>query len=114
MVYDRDRKGAANLKDYSLAEKLTKEQAEQIKQRWRRLDRRLQRLPVLAQRPDGRARWPDEMRLSGLQPRLLAQSEASAAQSFVRSMSRQGWARALTGLPCPSLADMAHMLVRAI
>nr|WP_035681564.1 hypothetical protein [Bradyrhizobium liaoningense] len=33
MVYDRDRKGAAQLKDYSLAEKLTKEQAEQIKQR---------------------------------------------------------------------------------
>ncbi|MGC0397179.1 hypothetical protein [Bradyrhizobium sp. USDA 241] len=26
MVYDRDRKGAAQLKDYSLAEKLTKEQ----------------------------------------------------------------------------------------
>nr|WP_256375178.1 HAD hydrolase-like protein [Bradyrhizobium sp. th.b2] len=33
MVYDRERKGAAQLKDYSLAEKLTKEQAEQIKQR---------------------------------------------------------------------------------
>lgn len=33
MVYDRQRKGAAQLNDYSLAEKLTKEQAEQIKQR---------------------------------------------------------------------------------
>jgi hypothetical protein len=32
MVYDRERKGAAQLKDYSLTE-LAKEQAEQIKQR---------------------------------------------------------------------------------
>lgn len=33
MVYDRERKGPAQLKDFSLAEKLTKEQAEQLKQR---------------------------------------------------------------------------------
>ncbi|QIG97297.1 MULTISPECIES: hypothetical protein [unclassified Bradyrhizobium] len=33
MVYDRELKGPAHLKDYRLAEKLTKEQAEQIKQR---------------------------------------------------------------------------------
>ena len=33
MVYDRERKGAAQLNDFSLAEKLTKEQAEQVKQR---------------------------------------------------------------------------------
>ncbi|MBB4363068.1 catalase [Bradyrhizobium sp. CIR18] len=32
MVYDRERKGPALLKDHSLAEKLSKEQAEQIKQ----------------------------------------------------------------------------------
>ncbi len=31
MVYDRERKGAAQLEDYSLAEKLTKEEAELVK-----------------------------------------------------------------------------------
>ncbi|QOZ36560.1 hypothetical protein XH92_37340 [Bradyrhizobium sp. CCBAU 53421] len=32
MVYDRERKGPALLKDHSLAEKLSKEQAERIRQ----------------------------------------------------------------------------------
>ncbi|RXG95236.1 hypothetical protein EAS61_18930 [Bradyrhizobium zhanjiangense] len=32
MVYDRERKGPALLKDHSLAEKLSKERAEQLRQ----------------------------------------------------------------------------------
>lgn len=32
MVYDRERKGPALLKDHSLAEKLSRERAEQVRQ----------------------------------------------------------------------------------